>query len=279
MQGEQVESGTDQRGEPIDTRREGGLEPLGERQPPGTIRRPQHRAGGLRQFHQGERIALGDRQDPGLCRAAEVRRGGGEKPARLIGAERLQVEHTGGRAGEGIGPVVSGGGQQHDPVVLQAPRDEAEYADGRRIQPLEILGDHQERLPGGRVDEQVQGRHGHREGLRRRSGDNAEGNPQRLLPGRGDQVGQGKQRLKELVEPGHPQARLRRGTDGPQDPGGRSRPPHGVINERRLADAGRTPDQDGGTALPVIQVSRDHGSFGFPANEAATTGQRAARVP
>ena len=52
---------------------------------------------------------------------------------------------------EGVGFVVPGRGQQYDRVVLKASSDKAEHADRRRIQPLQVLGHHQQRLLGSRV--------------------------------------------------------------------------------------------------------------------------------
>jgi hypothetical protein len=60
----------------------------------------------------------------------------------------------------------------------------------------------------------MQGRHGDGERLRRRSGDDTDRDPERGLPGLRDQMGERKQRLEQLVEAGHLQARLR----GPVQP-------------------------------------------------------------
>ena len=170
---------------------------------------------------------------------------------------------------ERVGFVVTGRGQQHDRIVLKAAGDEAEHADRGRIQPLHVLGHHQQRLPGGRVREQVQGRHGQRERLRRGSCGDAEGDPQSGLPRLGDQVGQGQQRPQQLIEPGHGQARLRRAAERPQDPPARAGPPDRLLDQRRLADAGRSSDHDRGAALPVGQDGGDQAQLGVPADENA----------
>jgi hypothetical protein len=77
------------------------------------------------------------------------------------------------------------------------------------------------------------------------------------------------QRLKKLIKPGHGHAGLRRVADGPQDPPGRAGPPYGLIDECCLADACRSPDQDGGARLPVGQAGGDQGLLGVPPDEQA----------
>ena len=44
-------------------------------------------------------------------------------------------------------------------------------------------------------------------------------------------------------------------------------PPHGLVDERCLADASRSPDQDGGASLPVGQTGADQGQLTVPSDE------------
>ena len=47
----------------------------------------------------------------------------------------------------------------------------------------------------------------------------------------------------------------------------RAGPPHGLVDERCLADASRSPDQDGGASLPVGQTGADQGQLTVPSDE------------
>ena len=275
VQRQQGESGPGRGRERLDPRREGGLKTFGQRQPPGAAASSPGQADRLRQLEQGERIPLGQPEHPGLGRRTEVGRHRGKQPGRVLGGERRQVEHAAGHAAERVGFVVPGRGQQHDRVVLESTGDEAEHVQRPRIEPLQVLGHHQQGLLGGRVGQQVEGRHGQREGLRRGADGDPEGSPQGRLPGLWDQLGQRKQRLQQLVQPGHGQARLRRVAEGPQDPPGRPGPPHGVLDQRGLADAGRSPDQDRGAGLPVGQAVGDQALLGIPADEKAAVNNAA----
>ena len=175
---------------------------------------------------------------------------------------------------ERVGFVVPGRGQQDHRVVLETPGDKAEHADRRRIQPLQVLGHHQQRLLGGRVGEQVQGRHGQRERLRRRASGDAEGDPQsRPVWARGSAGPDGSSGWSSWYSPAIampvsgelPTVRKIR-LDG-------AGPPHGLIDERRLADAGRPENQDGGAGLPIGEAGGEQAQLSLPADEhaAATT--------
>ena len=228
---------------------------------------PPGQADGFRQLEQGERVALGGPEDIGH---GQPRQGQGRRrPAAALSPRRRAAQ------GGAPGPRRLGAGRVRRHGSWPAARPDRAQGGGRRSGerwPWPDPATARPRPPPAAAarrprPQQVQGRHGSANGSGGGCGD-AEGDPQSGLPRLGDQVGQGQERLKQLTEPGHGQAGLRRAAEGPQDPAARAGPPDRLLDQRRLADAGRSSDHDRGAALPVGEGGRS-GSARVPADENA----------
>ena len=201
-------------GEVRDARGERLLEAIGERE-----RATGRRGGmtGLRELDERERVARGLAQQPAAHGGRELRarrleqRGRGrrvERPERLLGQPGL---------GERRVVPVAGGDEQHDPVRLDAARDEREHVGGGVVEAVGVVdGDEQGRLRGD-VGEQVQGRHGDAELLRCGVVGEAEGGVERGTVGWGQARGVVADRAHELVHAREGQMGLGLHAVGPQD--------------------------------------------------------------
>jgi hypothetical protein len=100
----------------------------------------------------------------------------GERPRRRVEQlrRRGRVEGTEPLFGQpSVGQrrvvAIAGGSQQHDRVRLEAAGDESEHVRRRVVEPVDVLGDQQQRRVPSHLRQQVQRGHGDAEVLRRRA--------------------------------------------------------------------------------------------------------------
>ena len=132
------------------------------------------------------------------------------------------------------------------PTPPQPPSDEREGLRGRAIEPLRVVDHAEERALGRGLREQAEHGQPEQEAVGRRTDAQTEGRTDRILLPLGD-VGQPvQQRRAQLVQPRERQLRLGLHACRLHHPVAVI-PPDQVLEQRRLADPGLTPDDEGST--------------------------------
>ena len=235
---------------------------LGRRQPP-------------RQLKQGQRVppGLGDDQvsDPRVDRPGQRRC---KQRARILLAQAGQRELR--QPGQ-LRPVESGREHQPDRIGRQPPRHEPQRLHRRPVQPLLVI-DHADQRPlGGHLREQSKHRQTDQEPVRRRTGAEAERDPQRVALRAGEPTGLVQHRRQQLMQPGERELHLRLHPGRPRYPAPR-RPRGQVVEQRGLAHPGLTADhQHPADACPhganeLIERAAFHAAVRQPARAAARPG-------
>jgi hypothetical protein len=197
--------------------------------------------GQLDQRH-GVTGGLGEHLQP--CPPAGRARLSVQQEAGVLGGERLQV-HLGEAAVKARGRgLPAGADQQHDPIGVQAAAGEGQGVQRAAVEPVGVVGDHQDRGVWGQIREQ--GQDG-RPGQERVRSAGVRGKAERPQQGLGLPAGQaggaGQHRPQELMQPGERESGLRFPAGDGQHPHARQpRPFGGVGQQHSLAHPGFTGD-------------------------------------
>ena len=227
-------------------RREGVLEPVGERQVGGrehAVAEPLDRD---RQLDERERVAVGLAQDPVAQGVGELRRAGVEQHPGVGRAEPLERELLQPRRRErGVEPVAQRD-DHRDRIGLQTARREREHVGARVVEPVRVLDECEQGRLGGCLREQVERCQRDQEPVRRRRVTQPERGEQRLPLGRGERHDVPEHRAHELVQAGERQVALGLHAGGRAAPAGRARRPRG--GRPRAASTSRSPARRGRAA-------------------------------
>ena len=182
--------------------RERPLESRRERQ---RLRQRTDRVGSSRskcsgQLDKREGVPLRLHEQPLAHARSEVRSMLIEKCGRRFLVQRLEPQLGKARLPERARPALADGGQQGDRLETYATRHERQHVRGRAVQPVGVLGDHQDGSACGRVREQLQRRQCDEEQLGSGGGGLAEGRAQGLALWRRKLRHVGEQRLQKLVQ-------------------------------------------------------------------------------
>ena len=170
--------------------------------------------------------------------------------------------------GRGLPP---GAQKQHDPLGVEAAADEGQGVKRAAVEPVRVVGDHEDRGTFGKIRQH--GEYGH-PGQERvgsnRVGRDAERPQQGLCLPAGKGGGAGQHRPQELMQPGEREFRLRFPAGDGKYPHARRPCPVGCVRqEHGLAHARLADDeQDLACLRDRIHESTQPGNPGFPADEA-----------
>ena len=161
--------------------------------------------------------------------------------------------------------------QHHHPLGVKATGGEGQRVQRTAVQPVGVIGDHQDRGPFGQIRQQVQ--HGDPDKQRVGSG-RVRGQAERTKQGLGLPFGKarraGQHRPQELMQPRERKVGLRLPAGDGQNPDARRPGPFGrVRQERALAHPCLADDeQDLAGLRDLIHQSAQPGQSGFPADDA-----------
>ena len=187
--------------------------------------------------------------------------GRGQRPEMQLGKTAVKA----GRRG-----LPPGAHQQHHPLGVQAAAGEGQRVQRAAVQPVGVVGDHEDRGPFGQIRQQ--GQHGH-PGQQRVRSTGVRGKterPQQRLGLPGGQTGSaGQHRPQELMQPGEREFRLRFPAGDRQHPHARRPGPvggvrqqHGLAHPRLAGD-----QQDLAGQRDRIHQCAQPGQPGFPADD------------
>jgi hypothetical protein len=227
------------------------------------------------QLQQGQGVASGPLDQTVDHLGGQLETGPGEQGGRRLRPQPLEPQ-LGQPVGREVAPVaVAGGEHQRHPLGLQPAGGEGQRLGRGPVQPLSLVDQPQHRPVLGRLGQQAEHRHRDQEPVLRllpTRGAEAEGATEglRLRPGQApDQL---QQRAEQLVQGGEGQLGLGLDPAGPQH-GHPVGPPGGMVEQRRLADAGlpahhqhpaarptgvgEQPFQDVALGAPAVKHHRD----------------------
>ena len=201
-----------------------------------------------------------------------------QQAAGVCRGQRLQVQFGEAAVKAGGRGLPPGADQQHDPFGVQAAAGEGQRVQRAAVQPVGVVGDHQDRGPFGQIRQQGQdgdpGQQRVREatGVRRQ----AERPQQRLGLPAGKAGGAGQHRPQQLMQPGEREFGLRFPAGDRQHPHPRRPGPAGGVRQQHgLAHPRLTGDQQHPAGLrDRIHQPAQPGQPSLPADDAARAAAR-----
>ena len=168
----------------------------------------------------------------------------GEQPRRGLRGQRAKIMSGDAGVVERLRLAGAGRGEHADARPRGPAGDEAERGNGHRVEPRQIVDDHEHRTRPRCVMEQLQDGRGHDEAVRGRGLGQPERRIEGDLPGPGQFGDRSEQRIQDLVQAGEAQPRLELRTGGAQypHPGGAGMV-HRRLQERGLPDSRVTGEQ------------------------------------
>ena len=226
-----------QRGEPGG---EDGAQPVSQGQRLGG---PMAAGGGIVGDHRGQldqRHRITGRLGEHLCPGPPARRAGlrVQQAAGVRCGQRLQVQLREAAVEAGRRRRPPGAYQQHDPLGVQAAAGEGQRVQRAAVEPVRVVGDHQDRGPFGQIRQQGQDGHPRQQRVRSAGACRKTERPgQRLGLPAGQAGGTGQHRPQQLMQPGEREPGLRFPAGDRQHPRARQpRPVGGVRQQQGLAD-------------------------------------------
>ena len=195
-----------------------------------------------------------------------------QQPAGVCGRQRLQMQFRESPVEAGGRGRPPGADKQHDPLGVQAAAGEGQGVNRAAVQPLGVVGDHEDRRTFRNVRQQ--GENGDRDEERVRSNGvrgKAERPEQGLCLPAWKVGGTGQHRPQELMQPGEREFRLRFPAGDRQDPHARRPGPSGGVGKQHgLAHARLTGDeQDLAGMRDRLHEPAQPRQARFPANDAS----------